>query len=124
MEKHVLIIEDEVDIREAIAEAMEQEKFTTSTAKNGVEGLEKALSKHPDIILLDIIMPLMDGHETLKKLRQDPWGKTAKVIMLTSMDDVKNIANAHDGSIADYIIKAHSSLDNIVSKVKMEIFTD
>lgn len=118
---HVLIVEDEIDIREAMAEAITEAGFTVSTAENGAVGLQAALSEHPDLILLDIVMPIMDGHEVLQKLRQDAWGRQARVIMLTSMDDVKNIATAHEGAIADYIIKAHSSLDDIVKKVRMTI---
>ena len=124
MEKRVLIVEDEADIREAMAEAVADAGFTVTTADNGSAGLDKAIAEQPDLILLDIVMPIMDGHEVLAKLRQDDWGKSAKVIMLTSMDDVKNIAHAHEGDITDYIIKAHSSLDDIVTKVKMEIHTD
>jgi DNA-binding response OmpR family regulator len=123
MEKHILIIEDEKDIRDAIAEGVTQAGFNVSVAENGVVGLEKALSEHPDLILLDIIMPLMDGHQVLEKLRQDIWGKNASVIMLTSMDDVKNIATAYTGDIADYVIKAHHSLDEIVQKVKVAIYS-
>ena len=124
MEKSILIIEDEADIREAMAEAVAQGGFSVSTAINGSLGLEKALADHPDLILLDIVMPVMDGHETLEKLRQDPWGRTAKVIMLTSMDDVENIGTAHEGRITDYIIKSHSSLDEILAKVKNVIYID
>lgn len=123
MTKRILIIEDEPDIREAMAEALVQAGFDALTAENGSVGLEMAITEKPDIILLDIIMPIMDGHETLSRLRQDPWGKSVKVIMLTSMDDVKNIGTAHEGGITDYIIKAHSSLDDIVKKVKLEIYT-
>ena len=119
MDKQILIIEDEPDIRDAMAEAVEEEGFRVSTAENGSVGLEKALAEKPDLILLDIVMPLMDGHETLKRLRQDTWGKTVKVIMLTSMDDVQNIGTAHEGNITDYIIKAHSSLEDIVKKIKL-----
>lgn len=123
MDKRILIIEDEPDIREAMAEAITQAGYEALTAENGQVGLEMALAERPDIILLDIIMPIMDGHEMLAKLRIHPWGKSVKVIMLTSMDDVKNIGMAHEGSITDYIIKAHSSLDEIVNKVKMAIYT-
>jgi len=123
MTKRILIIEDEPDIREAMAEALVQAGFDALTAENGSVGLELAIAEKPDMILLDIIMPIMDGHETLSRLRQDPWGKSVKVIMLTSMDDVKNIGTAHEGGITDYIIKAHSSLDDIVKKVKLEIYT-
>lgn len=123
MDKRILVIEDEPDIREAIAEALTQAGFTTFTAENGQAGLQTALAERPDLILLDIIMPIMDGHQTLTKLRQDPWGQNAKVIMLTSMDDVQNIGAAHEGKIAGYIIKAHASLDEIVNKVRLESFT-
>ena len=121
MNMHVLIVEDEIDIREAMAEAIAEAGFTVTVAENGSVGLQKALAEHPDLILLDIIMPIMDGHEVLKRLRQDAWGRQARVIMLTSMDDVKNIATAHEEVIADYIIKAHSSLDDIVKKVRVII---
>ena len=124
MDKHILIIEDEPDIREAMAEAVMQAGLKVSTAANGSLGLTKALGDHPDLILLDIVMPVMDGHQCLRKLRQDSWGKTAKVIMLTSMDDMKNIGGAHENTITDYIIKAHSSLDEIIKKVQLALYTD
>ncbi len=123
MDKKVLIVEDEPDIREAIAEAITQVNISVSTAENGQVGLKKALEEEPDLILLDIVMPVLDGHGMLAKLREDSWGKNAKVIMLTSMDDIKNIGQAHEGNIADYIIKAHSSLDEIVTKVKVALLS-
>ncbi len=119
MAKNILIIEDEADIREAMAEAVRDAGFNVTTAANGAIGLSMALEQKPDLILLDIIMPVMNGHETLKKLRDDNWGRSAKVIVLTAMDDVINIASAHEGSITDYIIKAHSSLDDIIKKVRL-----
>jgi len=121
MQKKVLIVEDEIDIREAMAEAISDAGFLVSTAENGLIGLEKALAEKPDLILLDLIMPIMDGHQALKKIREDIWGRNAKVIVLTAMDDVTNVATAYEDSISDYIIKAHSSLDEIVKKVRMEL---
>ena len=121
MNKTILVVEDEIDIREAISETLTDAGFTVLTAGNGKEGLEKAILEQPDLILLDIVMPEMDGHETLEKLRADPWGLTAKVIMLTSMDGVMNVAQAHEQSISDYIIKSHHSLDEIVKKVKIAL---
>lgn len=119
--KKILIIEDETDIREAMAEAIADAGFTTLTAENGQVGLQIALSEHPNLILLDLMMPVLNGHDTLKKLRADAWGKDAKVIVLTAMDDVTNIANAHQNPIEDYIIKAHTSLDELVKKVRISI---
>lgn len=121
MSKNILIIEDEADIREAMAEAVQDAGFNVTTAANGSIGLSMALEQKPDLILLDIVMPVMDGHETLKRLREDEWGRSVKVIVLTAMDDVINITSAHEGSITDYIIKAHSSLDDIVKKVRLEL---
>ena len=119
--KHVLIIEDEPDIREAIAEAVASAGYQTSTANNGEEGLAMALEQHPDLILLDLVMPVMDGRQALKKLREDPWGKDARVVVLTSMDDVENIASSHKHTIEDYIIKPHASLDEILQKVRLAL---
>ena len=118
MDKKILIIEDEPDIREAMAEAVAEAGFEVLTAENGQVGFEKAVTEQPDLVLLDIVMPVMDGLTTMKKLREDPRGKNLKIIMLTSMDDVNNIASAHDYAITDYIIKPHSSLEEIVKKVK------
>lgn len=123
MSLRILIVEDEADIREAMADIFTQEQFTVETAENGKTGLEKALATQPDMILLDLVMPVMDGHEMLKKLRQDPWGKHAKVIIMTAMDDVRNVASAHENTINDYIIKAHTSLEDLVKKVRVNIYS-
>lgn len=119
MSKCVLIVEDETDIREAMAEAITDAGFEVFQAENGQVGLIMAKSQKPDVILLDIRMPIMDGHEMLRRLREDEWGRKANVIMLTSMDDVSNIAHAHEGKIQEYIIKAHVSLEEVVTKVRM-----
>lgn len=123
METNVLIIEDEADIREAMADALSQANMSVETAENGQVGLKKALELKPSIILLDLIMPIMDGHEVLKRLRQDQWGKDAKVIIMTAMDDVTNVASAHEGKIEDYIIKAHTSLDEVVKQVRLSLYS-
>ena len=124
IDKRVLIVEDEPDIREAMAETIADAGYEVLTATNGKEGLQKALEEKPDLILLDLIMPIMNGNEALEKLRQDPWGRNAKVLVLTSMDDVVHIAKSHEGKITDYIIKSHASLDEILSKVRLALHTD
>lgn len=118
MPKTILIIEDEHDMREAIATALKNNGFHTITAENGEEGVEKALEIEPDLILLDLLMPVMDGQAVLKALREQPWGETAKVIILTAMDDIKNVGEAYEANVAGYITKSESSLAEIVMKVK------
>jgi DNA-binding response OmpR family regulator len=94
-----------------------------SQAVNGEEGLNKALGEHPDLILLDVTMPVMNGQEVLTKLREDIWGQHAKVIMLTSMDDAKNVAEAYGGNVSDYLVKAHIDIDELVKQVRLVLFS-
>jgi len=123
MNEHILIVEDEVDIREPMADAIAQAGFAVTVAENGEQGLAEAFKIHPDLILLDLKMPVMDGHEMLKHLRNDPWGKNAKVVILTAMDDVENVTYAHEGKIVDYIIKAHTSLDELIKQVRLALYS-
>lgn len=115
--KKVLIVEDEEDIREAIAEAVSAKGYEVEMAENGEVGLQKAFASKPDLILLDLVMPILDGHEFLRQLRDDDWGEAAKVIVLTAMDRPFNVAMAHMSDVDDYIIKAHNTLDEVVEKV-------
>lgn len=119
MKEKVLIVDDEADIRAAMAEAISEAGYKVITASNGEVGLATALENKPDLILLDLMMPVMDGHQLMEKLRQDPWGKKVKVIVLSSKDDVVNIAGSHEGKIEDYIIKSNASLSEIVTKVRL-----
>jgi len=123
MDKHILVIEDEVDLREAMMEALNEAGYRVTGAENGQVGLDVALREHPDMILLDLMMPVMDGQETFKRLRADEWGRDAKVVILTAMDDVHNIGLAHEAKPLDYFIKAHHSLDDLVKQIRLLMFT-
>ncbi len=123
MEKHILVIEDEVDLREAMMEALHEEGYKVSGAENGQVGLEAALRDHPDLILLDLMMPIMDGQEMFRRLREDEWGRSANVVILTAMDDVNNIGLAHEAKPLDYFIKAHHSLDDLVKQIRLLLYT-
>lgn len=122
MKKTILIVEDEADIREAMADALRQEGYTVHTAENGEVGLNLARANHPDLIMLDLVMPVMDGQTMLKKLREDPWGNKVKVVILSAMDDVKSVASAHESDIDDYLIKSNSSLKELVNKVRENLW--
>jgi DNA-binding response OmpR family regulator len=120
---HILVVEDEVDLREAMVEALTEEGYKVSGAENGQVGLSMALDEHPDLILLDLMMPILDGQEMFRRLRSDEWGRDAKVIILTAMDDVNNIGLAHEAKPLDYFIKAHHSLDDLVKQIRLLILT-
>lgn len=116
--KKVLIVDDNTDLSSVLVDKFKASGFEADSADNGEIGLKKALEAHPDVILLDLVMPVMDGLETLKRLRKDDWGKDAKVIILTLLDEVKYVAEAMDNTFAGYIVKTDESLGNIVDKVK------
>lgn len=114
----MLVVDDDQWLRPVLADKLRLSGFTVAEASNGVEGLELALRQHPDLILLDIVMPKLDGLSVLKQLRQDAWGKTAAVILLSNLNDVQNIAEAAEGEVCDYLIKTHWTLDEVVVKIK------
>lgn len=117
--KKILIVEDEIDMREALVDELTRSGFATLIAKNGKEGLASALRDRPDLILLDIIMPEMDGMAMMKQLRTDAWGKTVPIIILTN-------ASANDkilqGVVADepsyYLVKSDWNLADVVGRIK------
>ncbi len=119
--KTILIIDDEVDLRNALITALEYEGFGTRTAEDGEKGLEMALSEKPDLILLDIMMPKMDGTEVLKNLRADEWGKNAKVIVMTALDDLEKVAGIIEAGGDEYLVKSDVPLSGIIEKVKTKL---
>lgn len=117
--KHtILIVEDEVSLRNALCNKLMREGFNILEAKNGEEGLEVALREKPDLILLDIVMPKMDGMAMLTKLREDQWGKDAKVIMLTNLSDNDKIAKSLENGAFEYLVKTDWKLEDVVAKVR------
>lgn len=101
----VLVVDDEVDIVSSVQYRLEFCEFEVITAANGKEGLEKAASEKPDLILLDISMPVMNGHEMLEHLRNSPALKDIPVIMLSAFSDAKDVTKAANLGIVDYVTK-------------------
>jgi len=124
--KKILVVDDEKTLRNALREKLSSEGYRVSEAADGKEGLKKALSEHPDLILLDVMMPKMDGIEVIRELQADNWGKKARVIMLTNVSDPIKVAEATEtGSknmtIYDYMIKSDWKLEEVVEKVKTKL---
>ncbi len=120
-QKKILLVDDDNDLRSVLSDALETASFTVLQAKDGEEGLALALAEKPDLILLDIMMPKFNGHQTLRALRKDAWGKTAKVILLTSLDDATNVTEAVEQKSNDYIMKSNTSLEDIIKKIKQHL---
>jgi len=121
MLKKILIIEDEKTLLEVLSSKFRKANFEVLEAQNGEEGLEKALKHHPDLILLDIVMPKMDGMEVLEKLRQDAWGRDVSVILLTNIADTDQVANATKYQVYDYLIKTNWKIEDVVNLVKEKL---
>jgi DNA-binding response OmpR family regulator len=116
--KTILIVEDDESMIIALADKLNSSGFQVITARDGKEGLSLALSSHPDIILLDIVMPKLDGLSMLKELKKDKWGMLAPVIILTNLGDSQKLAEALEIGVVEYMIKAEVKLSDIVLKVK------
>ena len=84
-QKTILVVEDEKSLRDAVVDILRLKNLIPLEARNGKEGVEVAIGKHPDLILLDLIMPEMDGMTALKKIREDVWGEKVPVIILTNL---------------------------------------
>ncbi len=119
--KKILIIDDNKDLNTVLADKLSVSGFETSSAFDGEEGLAKAFETHPDVILLDMLMPKMDGLTTLKKLRDDAWGKTCKVMILTLIEETDYMAKTMEFNVIGYIVKTNQSLDEIVREIEMTI---
>lgn len=119
--KKVLIIEDEKDLRDAIAMALEYEHIHALQAGDGEEGLQIALREKPALILLDIMMPKMNGIDFLRALRADEWGKEVQVVVMTASEGLDKIAEVVEAGGNEYIQKTDITLAGIVEKVKERI---
>ena len=117
----ILIVEDEESLRTVLRDKLKGEGYNVLTAKNGKEGLAVALKKHPDLILADIIMPVMDGMTMVKKLRDDTWGKNVSVIILTNLSDAEKTAEAVDRGVFDILIKSDWKIEDVIDKIKNEL---
>ncbi len=105
MKKRILVVDDEVELVKAIRVRLEHVGYEVSVAYDGPEGLEKSKLEKPDLILLDVMMPGLDGFEVLSRLRANPETQHVPVIMLTAKGDTESMFKAHDLGSTDYFIK-------------------
>jgi len=119
--KKILVVEDEEPLQLVLRDILNVGGYDVLEAKNGVEGLEVALRERPDLILLDILMPKMNGLDMLKKLRQDEWGKGAAVIVLTNLSDNEDVAKAVEEDVFEYFVKSDIKIDEVLTRIRERI---
>ena len=105
MAKKILVVDDEPNIVKMVASRLRANNYGVITATDGFEAIEKAKKEKPDLILLDIMMVKLDGHQTLSKLKELEETKSIPVIMLTAMAHNEDVEKAMAGGSVDYIVK-------------------
>lgn len=115
MPKRVLIIDDETDLLEALDSWLGSYGYEVSTAKDGAEGLSRAKELRPDLVILDISMPKMDGFEVLSLIRADTQTASTPVVMLTAKGRTENIFEAEKLRAVDFLIKPFDATELLTS---------
>ncbi len=119
--KKILLVEDDVVLLNVLRDKLSGEGFEVLSAGNGKDGLDLALKFHPNLVMVDVLMPIMDGMEMTTKLREDKWGKDVSVIVLTNLNNEKNVADFLEKGAYDYLVKANWSLEEVVKRVKEKL---
>lgn len=122
--KSILVVEDDIALRKVLYDRLTDDGFAVAQAANGEEGLEEATRNHPDIIILDIFMPKMDGISMLAKLRStDSWGKHVKVLVLTNSTDAETISKVTGFGSTEFLIKSEWGLEALVARIRENLAT-
>ncbi len=119
--KKILIVEDEAPLLKALSQKFQHAGFEVLEARNGEEGLSVALQKKPDLILLDIVMPKIDGLSFAKEIRKDEWGSSVPIVILTNLSDPDQVAEAAKFEVYDFLVKTDWRLDDIVNFIKEKL---
>ena len=120
--KKILIIEDEKFLLEMYQSRFEKDGYQVLTAMSGEKGLKLAQKEKPDLIVLDILMPGMDGYEVIKKIRGDAQIKEIPILVLSNLGQEEEIKRGLELGANDYIVKTDLTPSELIDKVKsMEI---
>ena len=114
----VLIVDDDVFLLDMYSIKFKESGFSVEIAKNGEDALAKAKSLNPDIILLDIVMPKMDGFDVLREIKQNNIAPNAVIFILTNLGQKEDVDRGLKLGANDYIVKAHFTPSEVVAKVR------
>lgn len=117
----IAIVEDDQAIAQMYRIKFEADGYSVQTADNGKVGLQLLETMKPDIVLLDIMMPEMNGDAVLEKLRSEPWGKDLKVIILTNMGEQEAPAKLKELGVSAFIVKAEMTPRQVADLVKKHL---
>jgi DNA-binding response OmpR family regulator len=114
----ILVIDDDALLLGSVVDALQAAGYTVLQAKNGKEGLETALKEHPDLILTDNLMPIVNGVDMVTGLRKDNWGKQVPAIIMTNMYTADMLNESLQAGVTDYVMKSDLNLQKIVDLVR------
>jgi len=111
----ILVVDDEPAVRDALERALRTAGYVVRLAANGAEGLEAVADQHPDLVVLDVLMPVMDGFEACRRLREA--GDRTPVLMLTARDAIDDRVDGLDAGADDYVVKPFA-LDELLARIR------
>jgi DNA-binding response OmpR family regulator len=115
--KKILLVDDSETILEMERMILQQDRYEVVTARDGQEGVTKALELKPDLILMDVIMPGLDGFAAVRRLREHPGTSRVPIVMVTSKAEAESMETGYESGCSDYIIKPIDRME-LVTKVK------
>jgi DNA-binding response OmpR family regulator len=115
--KKILLVDDSELILQMERMILQKNSYELVTARDGAEGVAKAIETRPDLILMDVIMPNLDGFEAVKQLRENPQTSNVPIVMVTSRAEAESLETGYETGCSDYIIKPIDSVE-LVAKVK------
>ncbi len=121
MAKTILIIEDDKFLRELIVRKLLNEGYDASEALGGEEGIKKVKEERPDLVLLDLILPGIDGFEVLRRMKEDPVLAKIPVIILSNLGQKEDVEKGLKMGAIDYLIKAHFTPGEIIEKINLAL---
>jgi DNA-binding response OmpR family regulator len=119
MSRKILLADDEEDIKTVLRMFLESKGYQVCTAYDGLDAIDQANSEKPDAILLDVMMPLMDGFEVCKKLKASPETASIPVVMLSAASHAESVKKGLDAGAIDYLVKPFEpeALDQLLEKI-------
>jgi len=119
--KKILIIEDDEFVRKLYREQLVRQGYDFVEAVDGVEGIEKVRSEHPDFILLDLMLPKKNGFEVLADIKQDPAVASIPIFVLSNLGQQSDVQAALSMGVDDYIVKSDFRLSDVVEKISKRL---
>jgi CheY-like chemotaxis protein len=114
----VLVAEDDAFLSSLLVRALQAESFEAQAAYDGVQAIEKTKEWHPEIILLDLLMPQKDGFEVLSEIRADPATSETRIIILSNLGQTDDIERAKKLKVTDYMVKANTTPHEVATLIK------